>query len=92
LLAWLLLSGRASKLQPATDLPLEQLAEAAHAFRGRQGHAASYADTLFEIQLLATVLLGDAIFGETVRRASGVENTAAVARDFRQRLSRLLPA
>jgi AcrR family transcriptional regulator len=92
LLAWLLLSGRESKLQASGELPLKQLADAAHTLRTRFGHPASYADTLFEVQLLAIVLLGDAIFGEAVRRASGVCEGEPAAREFRRRLTRLLPS
>jgi AcrR family transcriptional regulator len=91
LIAWLMLSGRASKLPRTTDLPLKQLAEAAHVLRKRHSQAASYDDTLFILQLVATVLLGDAIFGDAVRAASGVENNPQAAREFRARLLRLLP-
>jgi AcrR family transcriptional regulator len=91
LIAWLMLSGRASKLPRTTDLSLKQLAEAAHVLRKRHSQAASYDDTLFILQLVATVLLGDAIFGDAVRAASGVENNPQAARDFRARLLCLLP-
>ncbi|HEX4351642.1 MAG TPA: TetR/AcrR family transcriptional regulator [Polyangiales bacterium] len=91
LIAWLMLSGRASKLPRATDLPLKQLADVAHALRTAHGQSVSYDDTLFVLQLIATVLLGDAIFGEAVRSASGVPHNAEAARDFRARLLRLLP-
>jgi TetR/AcrR family transcriptional regulator, repressor for neighboring sulfatase len=91
LIAWLMLSGRASKLPRTTDLPLKQLAEAAHVLRRQHSQTASYDDTLFILQLVATVLLGDAIFGEAVRAASGIENSAQAAHEFRVRLSRLLP-
>jgi AcrR family transcriptional regulator len=91
LLAWLLLSGRENKLQLSGELPLKQLVDAAHTLRTRLGHPATYADTLFEVQLLAIVLLGDAIFGEAVRRASGVPEGDPAAREFRRRLMRLLP-
>lgn len=91
LLAWLLLSGRADKLLESGELPLEQLAAAAHDLRVRYGHPASYPDTLFEVQLLAVVLLGDALFGDAVRQASGVEEGEAAAREFRKRLTQLLP-
>jgi AcrR family transcriptional regulator len=91
LLAWLLLSGRAGNLLESSELPLKQLAGAAHALRMRFGLSATYADTLFEVQLLAIVLLGDAIFGDAVRQASGVDDNDVAARDFRARLTRLLP-
>jgi AcrR family transcriptional regulator len=91
LIAWLMLSGRASKLPRGTDLPLKQLADAAHVLRQQHSQAASYDDTLFILQLVATVLLGDAIFGEAVRAASGIENSQEAAHEFRVRLLRLLP-
>lgn len=91
LLAWLLLSGRETKLQLGEELPIKQLVDAAHTLRTRLGHPATYADTLFEVQLLASVLLGDAIFGEAVRRASGERDGEHAAREFRRRLMRLLP-
>jgi AcrR family transcriptional regulator len=75
------LSGQAS---------LEQLVEATHELRQRFNHPASYEDTRFEIQLIAIVLLGDAIFGDAVRRASGTCEESA-SREFRRRLTQLLP-
>jgi AcrR family transcriptional regulator len=92
LLAWLLLSGREAKLQMSGELPLKQLADAAHTLRSRFNHPASYEDTLFEVQLLSIVLLGDAILGDAVRRASGVCEGEPAAREFRRRLTRLLPS
>lgn len=93
LLAFLLLSDRESKDQSGGRLPIKRLAEAAHDLRQRLGHPASYEDTLFEVQLLAIVLLGDAIFGDAVRRASGFgdDDAEAAMRDFRRRLVKLLP-
>ncbi|HEX2677669.1 MAG TPA: TetR/AcrR family transcriptional regulator [Polyangiales bacterium] len=89
LLAWLLLSGRAPK--PARqDQPLKQLAEAAHALHIAKEPDAHYEDTLFELQLIAIALMGDAIFGDSVRRASGVSASPSGARDFRRRLAALL--
>ena len=89
LLAWLLLSGRASKLPRVEELPLKQLADAAHALRLLHQPDASYDDTLFELQLMATALLGDALFGDTLRRAAGLSTEPSVAREFRTRLARL---
>jgi hypothetical protein len=43
------------------------------------------------LQLVAIAMLGDAIFGPAVRRASAVEATPAAAQEFRRRLARLLP-
>ncbi len=93
LLAWLLLSGRAAKpVRGGTDMPLKQLAEAAHALHAAKFPEARYEDTLFELQLGAIALLGDAIFGDAVRRASGAPATPATAREFRGRLAALLGA
>ncbi|MET0387525.1 MAG: TetR/AcrR family transcriptional regulator [Polyangiales bacterium] len=92
LLAWLLLSGRDSKaMESRTELPLKQLADTAHMLRSRLGHPASYDDTLFEVQLLSIVLLGEAIFGAAVWGASGALEGREAAREFRRRLTRLLP-
>jgi AcrR family transcriptional regulator len=89
LLAWLLLSDEYAPVTRARELPLRQLADAAFRLRTRLGHAASYEGTLFEVQLLAITLLGDAIFGDAVRRASGASAGRSAARDFRKRLARL---
>jgi hypothetical protein len=89
--AWLVLSGRAGALPAKSDFPIRRMAEAVHALRDRHGQDASYEDTLFVLQLVATALLGDAIFGAAVRRASAVEATPAAAQEFRRRLARLLP-
>lgn len=91
LLAFLLLSDRANREPAGGGQPLRRLAEAAHDLRQRFGNPATYEDTLFEVQLLAIVLLGDAIFGGAVRRASGVDDDEAAMRDFRRRLTQLLP-
>ena len=91
LVAWLLLSGRGSKFALATDLPLKQLADAVHPLRQRRHPAARYDDVMFELQLLTTVLLGDALFGEAIRSASGMPADPRLAREFRQRLAKLLP-
>ena len=89
LMAWLLLSGRASQLPRVHELPLKQLADAAHALRLSHQPDASYDDTLFELQLMATALLGDALFGDMLRRAAGLSTEPSVAREFRARLARL---
>jgi hypothetical protein len=91
LAAWLLLSGRAGKVLRARELPLKQLVDAAHALRLRHDPEVEYADTLFELQLMATVLLGDGLFGDAIRRSAGLSNDPSVTRDFRARLARLFP-
>jgi hypothetical protein len=72
-------------------VPLKQLADTAQMLRRRLGHPATYADTLFEVQLLAIVLLGEAVFGDGVWRASGALDAPSAAREFRRRLTQLLP-
>jgi AcrR family transcriptional regulator len=88
LLAFLLLQNRARSEQQS-EMPLKPLVDVAHEVRQRFGHPASYDDTRFEIQLIATVLLGDAIFGDAVRRATGEPEGRAT--DFRRRLTEFLP-
>lgn len=90
LLAFLLLQNRAGHERARDQMPLLPLVDAAHELRQRFGHPASYEDTRFEIQHIAIVLLGDAIFGEAVREASGARAPTA-ALDFRRRLTKLLP-
>ena len=90
LLAFLLLHGRERGEPSSSELPLKPLVDTAHELRQRLGHPASYDDTRFEIQLIATVLLGDAIFGDAVRVATGAREASASA-EFRRRLTQLLP-
>lgn len=90
LLAWLLLSGRAGKPHRPNDHPLKQLVDILHPLHLAKDSRARYEDTLYELQLVAISLLGDAIFGDTVRRASGMTPTPGAARDFRRRLASLL--
>lgn len=93
LIAWLVLSGRSLRARPrGGERPLQRLIESAHAQR-RQAHPgqhADYADTQFRSQLTALALLGEAIFGDVVRAASGAATGAEASRDFRRRLARLL--
>lgn len=93
LIAWLVLSGRSPRARPrgGSARPLQRLIESAHAQRS-QAHPdrADYADTLFRSELTALALLGDAIFGDVVRAASGAAVGADASRDFRRRLARLL--
>lgn len=90
LLAFVLLHNRKRSAPNGGELPLKPLVDAAHELRQRLGHPASYEDTRFEIQLIAVVLLGDAIFGDAVRVATGAREPSA-AREFRRRLTQLLP-
>ncbi len=94
LIAWLVLSGRSarSRARGAGARPLQRLIESAHAMR-QQAHPnrpTDYADTEFRSQLTALALLGEAIFGDVIRAASGDETGPEASRDFRRRLARLL--
>jgi AcrR family transcriptional regulator len=90
LLAFLLLQNRTGHERASTQMALKPLVDTAHELRQRFGHPASYEDTRFEIQLIAVVLLGDAIFGDAVRDASGAREQGA-SLEFRRRLTQLLP-
>jgi TetR/AcrR family transcriptional regulator, repressor for neighboring sulfatase len=87
LLAWLMLSGRTSPQRAGAEQPLKRLAEAAHSLRAAHEPDANYDDTLFELQLVAIALLGDAIFGDAIRRASGTAPSPQSSREFRRRLA-----
>jgi AcrR family transcriptional regulator len=95
--AWLVLSGRAEVLAqqpqraPLTP-PLKSLIERIHARRVRATPEREVEpdDTLFRAQLTIFALLGEAIFGDAIRRATGDAPGAERSRDFRQRLARLL--
>lgn len=91
--AWLVLSGRAHGLAAAPARvrrppALRRLVELVHARRVRTAPV-ELEDTLFRAQLTIFALLGEAIFGDVIRRTTGDERPDA-ARDFRQRLARLL--
>jgi hypothetical protein len=72
--------------------PLQRLIELAHAQRvrasGRRRIDAD--DTKFRSQLTALALLGDTIFGDLIRAASGDPATPEASREFRRRLAKLL--
>jgi AcrR family transcriptional regulator len=94
LIAWLLLSGRAPNqhARGSAKRPLQRVIELAHAQRTRAHpeREIAYEDTKFRSQLTALALLGDAIFGDLIRHASGDPVGAEAARDFRRRLAKLL--
>lgn len=94
LIAWLVLSGRTPKSAGRAhgQKPLQQLIELAHRQRSaaRPERGCAYEDTQFRAHLTALALLGDAIFGDLIRYASGAPTGAEASRDFRQRLARLL--
>jgi hypothetical protein len=97
LIAWLVLSGRLGELprpaasgEPGGEPPLRALIEKAHAQRQAAFPDADYDDTRFRSQLTAIALLGEAIFGDLVRYASGDATGAEQSREFRRRLAKLL--
>lgn len=94
--AWLVLSGRAHGFSSATPRvrrppALRRLVELVHARRVRAAPERDIEldDTLFRAQLSIFALLGEAIFGDVIRRATGDERTES-SRDFRHRLALLL--
>lgn len=93
LLAWLILSGR-EPTEIESGVRLRKVIQGAHAFRRtRTTRAIELADTAFIVELTAFALLGDAVFGERMRRLEGIaEDSVVASRDFRVRLGKLLEA
>jgi AcrR family transcriptional regulator len=93
LIAWLILSGFTPRTHRRDEIPpLKQIADAVHAFRSERhpAQAIDYDDTMFGLQLTALALLGEAIFGEAIRLASGMEERPDNSKEFRRRLAKLL--
>jgi hypothetical protein len=78
----------------ASGVRLKRVVEGAHAFRQARSArgALELADTAFIVELSAFALLGDALFGERMRRLEGRPQSERASRDFRARLGRLLEA
>lgn len=92
LMAWLILSGREPPELPA-QVRLRKVVEGAHAFRrARAKREQEFADTAFFVELCAFALLGDAVFGERMRRLEGLATGPHASREFRRRLGALLEA
>jgi AcrR family transcriptional regulator len=91
LIAWLILSGREPP-QLTSDVRLRKVVQGAHAFRRARSKRSDLelADTTFIVELTSFALLGDAVFGERMRRLQGLPQDAHASRDFRVRLGRLL--
>lgn len=93
LIAWLVLSDRGP---PAltSGVRLSRVIEGAHAFRQARSQRGplQLADTAFIVELTAFALLGDALFGERMRRLEGRTQTERASREFRARLGKLLEA
>ncbi|MDH5675194.1 MAG: TetR/AcrR family transcriptional regulator [Myxococcales bacterium] len=102
LIAWLLLSGRLGTLpgQLGDRPPLRPLIERAHQGRlqaarpaeplGAEPRTIDFEDSKFRSQLTALALLGEAVFGDLIRLASGDATGPEQSRDFRRRLASLL--
>jgi AcrR family transcriptional regulator len=93
LMAWLILSGREPP-ELSSEVRLRKVVEGAHAFRGARSRRAdiALADTAFIVELCAFALLGDAVFGERLRKLEGVAVGSEASRAFRARLGELLEA
>lgn len=93
LIAWLVLSERDPPALTSA-VRLKRVVDGAHAFRqarSRRGPL-ELADTSFIVELTAFALLGDALFGERMRRLEGRTQTERASREFRARLGKLLEA
>jgi TetR/AcrR family transcriptional regulator, repressor for neighboring sulfatase len=93
LIAWLVLSDRTNVTSRGqAPKPLQHLIELLQKQRARAHpeRAIEYADTEFRAHLAALALLGDSIFGDMIRRASGGATGAEPSREFRRRLAKLL--
>jgi AcrR family transcriptional regulator len=93
LMAWLVLSGRPL---PELDagLKLGKVGEAIHAFRKvrQKNEHLDPADSAFIVELVALALLGDAVFGQRMRRLEGLPGGAKASRSFRARLAEAIEA
>jgi len=93
MLAWLILSRK--KLGSMTPNVLRPAAERMHAGRVRRAQnegrqPPELEETLFAASFLAILVLGDSLFGPSVRRAVGLGSNAAGTRRFRRRLTKVL--
>lgn len=94
LLAWLVLSRRTPRARAGAEgaRVLERVITLAHARRTAllPEREIDFEDTRFRSQLSALALLGDAIFGDLIRHASGDAVGAEASHAFRKRLAKLL--
>jgi AcrR family transcriptional regulator len=93
LIAWLILSGREPP-ELTSGVRLRTVIQGAHAFRRARSARPKLelAETSFIVELTAFALLGDAVFGERMRRLEGISEQPDASRDFRVRLGKLLEA
>jgi hypothetical protein len=93
LLAWLILSGQSYRtMKPGILMPA---AERMHAGRVRRAHnegrrSPELEETLFAATYLFILVLGDSLFGPSVRRAIGLGSGADSTRLFRRWLSKVV--
>jgi len=94
LIAWLVLSRRTQGLRVKANpaRAFDQLIKLAHDRRvkAHPERSIDFEDSRFRSQLTALALLGDAVFGDLVRYASGDTLGPEGARGFRRRLAKLL--
>jgi AcrR family transcriptional regulator len=93
LMAWLILSGRELPELEA-GLKLARVGEAVHAFRRAREKSPRLdpADSAFMVELVALALLGDAVFGQRMRRLEGLPSSAKASKNFRARLAEAIEA
>ena len=93
LIAWLILSGRELP-ELASGVRLRRVVKAAHVFRQARSTRGTreLSETAFIVELIAFALLGDALFGEPLRRLQGRAPSERASRAFRARLGKLLEA
>jgi AcrR family transcriptional regulator len=91
LIAWLILSGREPPELDA-NFRLRRVGDAVYAFLGtrEQAKRLDAADSMFLVELVALALLGDAVFGERMRRLEGLPHHEQASHDFRKRLGLLI--
>jgi len=93
MLAWLILSGNGNRtMKPGVFKPA---AERMHAGRVRRAHnegrrSPELEETLFAASYLFMLVLGDSLFGASVRRAIGLGSDADSTRRFRRWLSKVV--
>jgi len=93
MLAWLILSGKSNRTM--TPNVFKPAAERMHAGRIRRAQnegrrSPELEQTLFAASLLFILVLGDSLFGQSVRRAIGLGSSPDTTRRFRRWLSKTI--
>ena len=91
LIAWLILSGREPPELDAS-LTLARVGEALHASRKarHKDRKVDPGETEFLVQLVAFALLGEALFGERLRKQEGLASHEHASAEFRAHLGKLI--